>query len=279
MLGSREMPGAEWFPGGAPVLRRAHASAARTPAHVAIRHASELRELGRVTWGELRERDGPDRRRPARRTAWSEGDRVAAYMPNIPETMAAFLACASIGAVWSSASPDFGARSGGRPLRADRAEGAAGRRRLPLRRQGLRPHATWWRASPRRSATRRWCEFGYLERQPAGPTAPGRRRRARVRAAALRPPAVGALQLGHHRLPKAIVHGQGGILLEHLKKMHLHVDAQEGDRVFWFTTTGWMMWNFLVGVLLTAGRDRALRRQPRPPRPGRAVGPGRATPA
>jgi acetoacetyl-CoA synthetase len=52
-------------------------------------------------------------------------------------------------------------------------------------------------------------------------------------------------------LPKAIVHGQGGVLLEHLKKMHLHLDAQEGDRVFWFTTTGWMMWNFLVGVLLT----------------------------
>jgi acetoacetyl-CoA synthetase len=52
-------------------------------------------------------------------------------------------------------------------------------------------------------------------------------------------------------LPKAIVQGHGGILLEQLKKMHLHLDAHEGDRVFWFTTTGWMMWNFLVGVLLT----------------------------
>jgi acetoacetyl-CoA synthetase len=52
-------------------------------------------------------------------------------------------------------------------------------------------------------------------------------------------------------LPKPIVHSQGGILLEHLKKMNLHVDAQEGDRIFWFTTTGWMMWNFVVGCLLT----------------------------
>ena len=52
-------------------------------------------------------------------------------------------------------------------------------------------------------------------------------------------------------LPKAIVQGQGGILLEHLKKLHLHVDAQPGDRLFWFTTTGWMMWNFLVSGLLT----------------------------
>src|SRR6201999_1724133 len=52
-------------------------------------------------------------------------------------------------------------------------------------------------------------------------------------------------------LPKAIVHGHGGVLLEQLKVMNLHVDAQAGDRVFWFTTTGWMIWNFLVGVLLT----------------------------
>src|SRR5206468_6760563 len=52
-------------------------------------------------------------------------------------------------------------------------------------------------------------------------------------------------------LPKPIVHGAGGILVEQLKKHNLHVDAQAGDRVFWFTTTGWMMWNFLVGVLLT----------------------------
>ena len=52
-------------------------------------------------------------------------------------------------------------------------------------------------------------------------------------------------------LPKAIVQGQGGILLEHLKMLHLHVDAQAGDRLFWFTTTGWMMWNFLVSGLLT----------------------------
>ena len=74
-------------------------------------------------------------------------------------------------------------------------------------------------------------------------------------------------------LPKAIVHGQGGILLEHLKKLGLHLDAQPGDRVFWFTTTGWMMWNFLVGVLLTRAEHRALRRQPGAPRPRGAVGP------
>ena len=77
-------------------------------------------------------------------------------------------------------------------------------------------------------------------------------------------------------LPKAIVQGQGGILLEHLKKLDLHVDAHPGDRLFWFTTTGWMMWNFLVSGLLTERRDRPLRRQPRLPRHGRALGARRA---
>ena len=59
-------------------------------------------------------------------------------------------------------------------------------------------------------------------------------------------------------LPKAIVQGHGGILLEHLKKLHLHLDAQPGDRLFWFTTTGWMMWNFLVSGAAHRGGDRPL---------------------
>ncbi len=78
---------------------------------VALRHASELRELGEWTWGGLRARDSRDRGWPAGPRGRDPGDRVAAYMPNIPETVAAFLACASIGAIWSSAAPDFGARS------------------------------------------------------------------------------------------------------------------------------------------------------------------------
>ena len=77
-------------------------------------------------------------------------------------------------------------------------------------------------------------------------------------------------------MPKPIVHSQGGILLEHLKKMHLHVDAQEGDRIFWFTTTGWMMWNFLVGCLLTPASVVLYDGNPGSPGHGRAVGPRRA---
>ena len=73
-------------------------------------------------------------------------------------------------------------------------------------------------------------------------------------------------------LPKAIVHGHGGILLEMLKMMNLHVDLQADDRLFWFTTTGWMMWNFLVGGAHDGRLDRPLRREPRHARPRRALG-------
>ena len=73
-------------------------------------------------------------------------------------------------------------------------------------------------------------------------------------------------------LPKAIVQSQGGILLEHLKMLHLHVDAQAGDRLFWFTTTGWMMWNFIVSGLLTEATVLLYDGSPGLPGPERAVG-------
>ena len=109
VLGSRSMPGAEWFPGSR-LSYAQHIFRGKDPASVAIRHASELRELQTMTWGELLDLTG----RIAgglRALGVEPGDRVVAYMPNIPETIAAFLACASIGATWSSCSPDFGARS------------------------------------------------------------------------------------------------------------------------------------------------------------------------
>ena len=137
VLADASMPGAKWFT-GAELSYPEHIFRDRPGDRVAIRHASELRDLGEWTWDELREQTA---RIAAGLKAMGieRGDRVVAYMPNIPETIAAFFATASLGAVWSSCSPDFGARSRRRPLRPDRAEGAADRRRLPLRRQGPRP--------------------------------------------------------------------------------------------------------------------------------------------
>jgi acetoacetyl-CoA synthetase len=247
VLGRREMPGAQWFP-GARLSYAEHYFRGRDDGAIAIRHASELRELSEWTWGELREQAA----RIAsglRRLGVGPGDRVAAYLPNIPETVAAFLATASIGAVWSSAAPEFGARSvidrfaqiepkvllaidgyryGGRDF--DRREIVAG---------------------IAAEIGARVVPFGYLDGSGWPDELVGEHEPLRFEQVAFDHPLWVLYSSGTTGLPKPIVHGQGGMLLEQLKHHYLHLDAQEDDRFFWFTTTGWMMWNFLVGVLLT----------------------------
>jgi acetoacetyl-CoA synthetase len=109
VLGCAEMPGAEWFP-RARVSYAEHIFRGKDDSAVALFHASESRSVASWTWGELRAQTA-GLAAGLRSLGVSEGDRVVAYMPNIPETVAAFLACASIGATWSSAAPEFGARS------------------------------------------------------------------------------------------------------------------------------------------------------------------------
>jgi acetoacetyl-CoA synthetase len=260
VLGRREMPGAEWFP-GARLNYAKHIFRERDPEALAIQHASESRALSSWSWGEL----AAETARIAaglRALGVERGDRVAAYMPNIPETVAAFLATASLGAVWSSAAPEFGARSvidrfaqiepkvflaidgyryGGRDFDcSDKVDEIA-------------------RALPQATLVR----FGYADGSgwPASFGAPTHPKPQGVRPFSVSDLDFASVEFsdplwvlyssGTTGLPKAIVHSHGGILLEQLKKAHLHLDAQAGGRLFWFTTTGWMMWNFLVGVLLT----------------------------
>jgi acetoacetyl-CoA synthetase len=245
VLTGRVMPGAEWFP-GARLSYAEHVFRGRRDGDVAILHASELRPLGEWTWGELRARTGAIAA-ALREAGVVAGDRVAAYLPNIPETIAAFLGCASIGATWSSCAPEFGVRSvvdrfaqiepkvllavdgyryGGKDF--DRGDAIdALQRELPtLRQTFVLPYLAGgeWELEP-------------AELEPAQ--------------VPFDHPLWVLYSSGTTGLPKAIVHGQGGILLEHLKKLRLHLDARAGDRLFWFTTTGWMMWNFLVGGLLS----------------------------
>ena len=246
VLGSTEMPGAEWFP-GARVNYAQHLFRGKDDGAVAIVHASELRELSELTWGELRDQAA----RIAgglRALGVGKGDRVAAYMPNIPETVAAFLACASIGAVWSSCSPDFGARSV-----IDRF--AQIEPKVLLAVDGYRYNGRDFdRGEPVEGIAAevggRVVRLGYLDGSgwEDGFEQPGE---LTFESLPFDHPLWVLYSSGTTGLPKAIVQGQGGILLEHLKMLHLHVDAQAGDRVFWFTTTGWMMWNFLVSGLLT----------------------------
>ena len=187
------------------------------------------------------------------------GDRVAALMPNVPETLIAMLAAVSLGAVWSSCSPDFGAKGvldrfgqiepkvlftvdgyhyGGKRIElAERIKEIA--KQLP--------------------AAEKIVVIGYLEADPALPTPNSVRYSEFIAAAG--PPRLEFEQLpfdhplyimyssGTTGLPKCMIHGAGGTLLQHLKELVLHTDVKRGDRVFYYTTCGWMMWNWLVSSL------------------------------
>jgi acetoacetyl-CoA synthetase len=260
VLGSRAMPGAEWFP-GARLNYAEHALRSGADEAVAILHASELRPLAEMTRGELRA-EVARLAAGLRGLGVGPGDRVAAYLPNVPEAAAAFLACASIGAVWSSCSPDFGARSvidrfaqiEPKVLLAVDGYRYGGKDfdRLGVVQELLGSLPT----------VERTVLLGYLDSEPStaglGEVMRWEELRASGEGASLAfehvpfdHPLWVLYSSGTTGLPKAIVHGHGGILLETLKKMHLHVDLHAGDRLFWFTTTGWMMWNFLVSGLTT----------------------------
>jgi acetoacetyl-CoA synthetase len=250
VLADRSMPGAEWFP-GTEVNYAEHILRDKPDDRVAILHASELRPLSEMTWGELADLTG--RIRAGLVAAGVErGDRVAAYLPNIPETVAALLAVASLGAIWSSAAPEFGAKSV-----VDRF--AQIEPKVLLTVDGYRYNG---RDHDRRSVVEELAQgIPSLERVFTLPYlgagegnwdelvgTPGELAFASV---PFDHPLWVLYSSGTTGLPKAIVQGHGGILLEHLKKLNLHADLHPGDRLFWFSTTGWMMWNFLVSGLLS----------------------------
>jgi len=249
VLGNREMPGAQWFP-GARLSYAEHIFRGKRDEDVALFHASELRELDQWTWGSLRAHTAAIAS-GLRALGVGEGDRVGAYMPNIPETIAAFLACASIGAVWSSAAPEFGARSVIERF-------AQIEPKVLLAVDGYRyggkdfdRSAIVSQIAAEVPSLERTVTLGYLDGTGWEDGFLGEAAELSFAQLPFDHPLWILYSSGTTGLPKPIVHGQGGILLEELKQMNLHVDAQAGDRVFWFSTTGWMMWNFLVGVLLT----------------------------
>lgn len=260
VVDGRTMPGAHWFPGAR--LNYAHhvlrlADGRRD--EVAVVGRSQSRDRIALTWSELvgqvaRARHG------LRSLGVGPGDRVAGYLPNVPETVVAFLATASLGAVWTSCAPEFGVRAvldrfvqvepkvlfavdrytyGRREVsRVD--ELATIRAGLPsLAATVLLPYPD---VATHGDGVVSWDELlagsEPIEIEQVEPSHP----------------LYVLYSSGTTGLPKPIVHGHAGVLVEHLKVIGLHGDMGADDRLFWFTTTGWMMWNYVVSGLLVGSR-------------------------
>lgn len=257
VLSERKMPGAVWFE-GAELNYAEHVFRMASPDRPAMLFRSERQQMREVSWDELYQKVSSVAK-ALRDMGVKRGDRVVAYMPNIPETLMAFLACASIGATWSSCSPDFGTKSvidrfkqiepsvlfavdgyqyngkafDRKPMVADI------QKALPtLRKTILLPYLSGTFEPGQLTDVMQWDELLDNKAELIFEQLP------------FNHPLWVLYSSGTTGLPKAIVQGQGGILLEHLKSISLELDLKAGDRFFWFSTTGWMMWNLLIDGLL-----------------------------
>ncbi|MBV8568595.1 MAG: acetoacetate--CoA ligase [Methylobacteriaceae bacterium] len=252
------MPGARFFPDAR--LNFAENLLSRSDARTAIVFRGEDKVEKRLTWAEL---NGLVSRlqQALREAGVTAGDRVAAMMPNMPETIAGMLATASLGAVWSSCSPDFGERGvldrfgqiAPKIFIACDGYHYAGKR-LPIG-DKLQPIL---RQLP--SVTKAVIVDYLGEAETVATRLPNATSFARlIGPYGARPVTYEMLPFGHPLcilfssgttgVPKCIVHSAGGTLIQHLKEHRLHCDIRPDDRVFYFTTCGWMMWNWLVSAL------------------------------
>ncbi len=252
------MPGARWFPGSS--WNYALEMLKHDIEGPAIIAHSQTRPPIEMTMEELRSKVWACRAGLSR-LGVGRGDRVGAYLPNIPEAVIGLLATASLGATWTSAAPEFGARAvvdrlgqvepsvliavTGYRYGAERIDRSAQLRDISAQIPGLE-HTVVVPYPDLEGAPEGALGWDEALGQPASP--------ASHELVPFDHPLYVLYSSGTTGKPKAIIHGHGGIICEHLKVMTLHQDLGQGDRVCWFTTTGWMMWNFLVsGLLAGAG--------------------------
>ncbi|HLH65552.1 MAG TPA: acetoacetate--CoA ligase [Solirubrobacteraceae bacterium] len=253
VLAERTMPGARWFEGAR--LNYAEHAIGRADEldRVAVVAHSQTRADVELTFGELRDQVARARA-GLRRLGVGPGDRVVAYLPNIPETLIAFLATASLGAIWAACAPEFGPRSvigrfgqieprvmlavsgyGYRDRHIDRRdEVAAVRAAIPSLEHLIEVPYGPGSLADAISFDELLAEEGELEFEQVP----------------FDHPIYVLFSSGTTGLPKAIVHGHGGQLIEHHKNQGLGWDLKPGERLLWFSTTAWMMWNALVSALL-----------------------------
>lgn len=256
VLDSHRMPGAKWFEGARlNMIEQPFRFHEDNPDHPAIISRSETRPYQELSWGEFK-RQVASFAHSLRSMGVKPGDRVVAYLPNIAEAPIAFYACASIGAIWSSCSPDMGTRSvidrfrqidpkvmvavdgyryGGKDF--DRLDVLQRiRQELPtLENVVLLPYLNE-SASLENSVP--WADLIAHDVPMTFEQLP------------FDHPLWVVYSSGTTGMPKPIVHSHGGALLEGLQGQGLHMDLQPDDRYLWFTTTGWIMWNAQIGGLL-----------------------------
>jgi acetoacetyl-CoA synthetase len=255
VIDTQTMPGAKWFT-GATLNYAEHIFRMKSEDRPALIFANEAGDQRALSWKEL-ETQVASIQEFLRSKGIQKGDRVAGYLPNTPETIACFLAVNSLGAVWSCCSPDFGTNTvidrfsqiepklfftcdgyqyGGKRInRQEEAQQIADAISsintvvlIPtLNADATLADATLWEEMIATNATKITFE-----------------------AVDFNHPIWVLYSSGTTGKPKAITHSHGGVLLEHLKYMHFHNDVKVGEHFFWFTTTGWMMWNFLQASML-----------------------------
>jgi acetoacetyl-CoA synthetase len=251
------MPGAQWFP-GAELNYTEHVFRNRTDRRPALISQSETRPLTELSWNDLA-RQVAAVAAALRAMGVQRGDRVVNYMPNIPETTIAFLATASLGAIWSSCAPEFGTQSvidrfqqiEPKVLFAVDGYSYNGKQ---IDRRGI---LTELQAALPTLQKTIILPYAFADTSPAGYTnavlwqdiVQGEHELSFEQVPFDHPLWI-LYSSGTTGLPKAIVQGHGGIILEHLKQIRLSLDLHPEDRFFWYSTTGWMMWNLLVSGLL-----------------------------